>query len=78
MYGRTNAHDVLCKASGAMIAATTASTPVAIQIGKKRAATTAFEAKGARRVAFEGTATPSVGVRALTDRPIRGCPTVKS
>jgi hypothetical protein len=61
-----------------MIAATIASTPVAIQMGKKRAATTAFAARGERRSAFDGTTTPSVGVRALTDRPIRGCPTVKS
>ena len=39
MYGRTNAHDVLPSASGAVIAATTASAPVASQTGRKRAAT---------------------------------------
>ena len=41
MYGRTKAHEVLCSAAGAMIAATTTSTPVAIHTGMKRAPTSA-------------------------------------
>ncbi len=69
MYGSTKAHEVLCKASGAMIAETIASAPVAIQIGRKRAATMAFATRPARS---------TVGVKALTTRPIRGGTTVKS
>ena len=42
MYGRTYAHDACCSASGAVIAATMASAPVASQIGRNRAATTAL------------------------------------
>jgi len=61
-----------------MIAATIASTPVAIHTGKKRAATTALATAPADRLITGDAATPSVGVRALTSRPIRGGTTVKS
>ncbi len=45
LWGRTNDHDVLPSASGAMNAATTTSAPVASQTGRKRAAMTAFAAR---------------------------------
>jgi hypothetical protein len=42
MYGRTYAHEVFWIARGAMIEATTTSTPVASHTGRKRAATAAL------------------------------------
>jgi hypothetical protein len=52
-----------------MIAETITSAPVAIQIGRNRAPTTAVATRLERS---------EVGVRALTIRPIRGGTTVKS
>ena len=49
MYGSTNAHDVLRSAAGAMTAATRSSATVAIQMGRKRAPTSASATAGARR-----------------------------
>jgi hypothetical protein len=69
MYGSTNAHEVLWRASGAISDATITSAAVAIQMGRKRAATIPLATTPA---AFR------VGLRALTDRPIRGGEVVKS
>src|SRR6185503_18773041 len=65
MYGRTNAQDVLRSAAGAITAATTRSTTVATQMGRKRAPTSASAIVGAS-VRPRPSPPPSVPVGALT------------
>src|SRR4029079_3014332 len=65
MHGSTKAHDVLRSAAGAITAATTRSTTVATQTGRKRAPTSASAIVGAS-VRQRRSAPPSVPLGALT------------
>jgi hypothetical protein len=76
MYGRTKAQFVCCSAAGAMIAATTMSTPVASHTGRKRAATTLFATNEARRPEATDETAP-VGSGVLTESRFQGGTTVK-
>ena len=70
MNGSTNAHEVLLIAFGAMTAATITRAPVASQIGRNRAATTALAVSAPTRPPACAEPTEPVCPEALTRSPI--------